>query len=109
MPPFIFAYPVSGVIELEIFILELHILIDNSFSEADTKASVTGSSMSEKYQLFCKICLAIGEQWLGNVVTMSHWYENWLLEGFNRILQASCVNTVGTTSSLEKLTKESPY
>lgn len=85
------------MIEQEILILELHISIDNSFSEADTKALVTGNSISDKYQFFCDMCFGIGQQWLGNVVTTSHWYENWLLQGFNLMLRELCVNKVGTT------------
>lgn len=65
------------------------------FSPSD--ASVIPDAESDKYLLYeviSKLSHVISQQWIGNVVTMSNWYETWLPEGFNVFFQIQCVNEV---------------
>lgn len=65
------------------------------FSPSD--ASVISDAESDKYLLYgviLKLSNVISQQWIGNEVTMSNWYETWLQEGFNVFFQIQCVYEV---------------
>ncbi|KAK7588218.1 hypothetical protein V9T40_005463 [Parthenolecanium corni] len=64
-------------------------------SDLDANEIALKSITFNNYKLFSQICRAISIQWIGHILTMSLWYENFLIRGFNDMLSVLCVNEVG--------------